>query len=622
MNTCIAEIAAQKSQTAGFGEKSGSFGNKGMVGEFESILAALLGGQSVVQSAASNQSGQIESEGASVAETESPCGNEIPGNHLMAEGQQSILVSQSGGTSCQVNTIDEVCHEIASVAPQATISGIAISLIQHQGSSGVSNAAVESDSITSVLRDINSSRDGEEITESVKASVSQGWMRQGALPKEDAIAWGLKFAEAQIDIAPSKVSSESRAALLEEPLFTPTCNRSTLAEEGRAVADTVSTSNQDANLIFPTSNRAVQSRQILQGNGIDALLSLTSTQTSADEKRIGIFLESKPSFNFPNGLQAGSRLSKGLLIEGLSQVTEIDLESTNNLTAKIGLSVGREVSKGLALGEFRLQGGTDEPSPCDMKTNIELMWRIDSDDIVLQRAEPSAQVDLKTSWENRVLFADRIQFNTCNQRDLALRIPSQASASKSLDTRQSTSRVTGDQIRLPFQFCISNRKQVNDANAFLPAELRAIKAFDEIGSLNQNPKETALCNQIFDKVIDEIQKDIAVKNQASLRISTDDGKRIHVDISLVSNQVRARISVSDAELRDLLASHGWLLVHRFEANGLVAEQVEFSLLGEKQFGESRRERKWAWVESVDDLEEVGGDYETVVVNSSGFDSFA
>jgi hypothetical protein len=73
-------------------------------------------------------------------------------------------------------------------------------------------------------------------------------------------------------------------------------------------------------------------------------------------------------------------------------------------------------------------------------------------------------------------------------------------------------------------------------------------------------------------------------NQARFEIRTADGGRIQVKMCVDSNVVTARIDVSSAQVRDILASHAAELNQRLEMEGLVPEDIAFCLLGDNRGG--------------------------------------
>jgi hypothetical protein len=92
-------------------------------------------------------------------------------------------------------------------------------------------------------------------------------------------------------------------------------------------------------------------------------------------------------------------------------------------------------------------------------------------------------------------------------------------------------------------------------------------------------------------------------DEARFEITTEDGGTIRVRMAVRTGLVTARIGVSEAEVRDILASHVWELNQRLETEGLVPDDIEFFLLG----GEDRQHGTWRWTGRQTQLRGGGDD---------------
>ncbi|HVP57715.1 MAG TPA: flagellar hook-length control protein FliK [bacterium] len=98
---------------------------------------------------------------------------------------------------------------------------------------------------------------------------------------------------------------------------------------------------------------------------------------------------------------------------------------------------------------------------------------------------------------------------------------------------------------------------------------------------------------VFDAIADRAQvARLRGENLARLELATNDGNTIRIRISVHDNAVSARISVTSTAIRDALAQHMPELSERLQTNGLVAETIQVSLLGERDSGsEGHQERQ-------------------------------
>jgi hypothetical protein len=104
----------------------------------------------------------------------------------------------------------------------------------------------------------------------------------------------------------------------------------------------------------------------------------------------------------------------------------------------------------------------------------------------------------------------------------------------------------------------------------------------------QIPTAEAVFSTIAREVVSARARD---RHNVRLEVRTEDGDLVRVRMSVTSNTVTAKVSVSSAEMKELLASRVWELSQKLEAEGLVAEDIEFSLLGESDQHTRRHEFK-------------------------------
>jgi len=97
---------------------------------------------------------------------------------------------------------------------------------------------------------------------------------------------------------------------------------------------------------------------------------------------------------------------------------------------------------------------------------------------------------------------------------------------------------------------------------------------------------------VFEAVADRAQvARLRGENLARFELATNDGNTIRVRISVHDNVVSARIDVTSAALRDVLAQHAPELSQRLQAGGLVPEAIQVSLLGGRETGSERHDRR-------------------------------
>jgi len=127
-----------------------------------------------------------------------------------------------------------------------------------------------------------------------------------------------------------------------------------------------------------------------------------------------------------------------------------------------------------------------------------------------------------------------------------------------------------------------------------------VQAFDqplkeEVG-MAPDESRAHLPNQVRHEIFDTIATKAASalsrqKQDVRFQIRTRGGDIVRVRMTIVSNLVRARISVSSSELHEVLATYSWELNQRLEMQGLVADDVKFFLLGDRSDDSERRQRR-------------------------------
>jgi len=97
---------------------------------------------------------------------------------------------------------------------------------------------------------------------------------------------------------------------------------------------------------------------------------------------------------------------------------------------------------------------------------------------------------------------------------------------------------------------------------------------------------------VFDAISDRAQvARLRGENLARFELATTDGNTIRVRIAVHDNVVSARIDVTSAAMRDVLVQHTPELSQRLQAGGLVPEVIQVSLLGGRETGSERHDRR-------------------------------
>lgn len=97
---------------------------------------------------------------------------------------------------------------------------------------------------------------------------------------------------------------------------------------------------------------------------------------------------------------------------------------------------------------------------------------------------------------------------------------------------------------------------------------------------------------VFEAIADRAQvARLRGENLARFELTANDGNTIRVRISVHDNMVSARIDVTSAAMRDVLAQHAPELSQRLQAGGLVPEAIQVSLLGGREPGSERHGRR-------------------------------
>lgn len=643
MYTWLGQILANTYRVAEFGEKTSTPG-KGVLGSnFESILEMLLSAQYIIGLVTPPQSEKIGFECFSIGKANSPAENHTAGNHMILQSREGISARRFDGDSMGVGGTDQASQRIINEMPQVMHERLAAGLA---GIEGILDCQINEvlDAKAKVVKGANSEIDNAYLTSSVGDGATKSgegsqvhgidteMTAQRALTQESFTAKEVAFL-LNLGLEPNSVKSTklgtplgSQLSSSEQTLLDAISEQSPTPVSKIASENLLSGGNSAVRVDSFIADSTVQSPPVSQEDGILVAVSPNSGANALPKNLSTIFIDSQ-AIGDSERLKVQWGLNNGTSTAKVSPVTEAPTEFVKDFAIKPRLGIGNRAPSIADLFGTQLpadENPTVDVKVDDVKANIDSMWRMDSSVMRTQGSQSASEIDLLSVSGEPVSVADRIEFNSINQRGLDIRAQSPTASALAVDSQDTESTGIDSQSRFPIRLTISNRKEDQKTiAAFADSSNRLSKAFGKSASLKENLELAAGCRRIFDRVIDEIQKGIPEKHQVSLKISTDDGKRIYVDISLISNQVRARVSVSDIDLRDVLASHGWLLVQRFEANGLVAQQVEFSLFGEERFGESRRERKWAGVQSsVDDLEEAVGEFETVAFSPTGFDRFA
>ncbi|MGQ9811014.1 MAG: hypothetical protein ACUVQ7_06685 [bacterium] len=643
MYTWFGQILADTDRVTEFGEKTSTPSKEVLGSKFESILEMLLSAQYIIGSVTPPQIEKIGSECFSISKANSPAGNHTAGNHMIVQSREGISVRRFDGDSMGVGGTDQASQRIINEMPQVMHERLAARLA---GVEGILDSQINEvlDAKAKVVTGANSEIDiayltssvGDGATKSGEGSQVHGidteMTVQQALTKGSFTAKEVAFL-LDLGLEPNSVKSTkvgtplgSQLSSSEQTLLDAISEQSPTPVSKIGSETFLSVGNNAVRVDSLITDSTVQSSAVSQEDGILVAVSPNSGANALPKNLSAIFIDSQ-AIGDSERLKIQSGLNNGASTAKVDRVTGVPPEFVKDFAIKPRLGIG---NRALSIADlFRSQLPADENPTVDVKVddvkaNIDSMWRMDSSVMRTQGSQSASKIDLLSVSGKPVFVGDRIEFNSINQRGLDIRAECPTNSALAVDSQDTESTGIDGRLGFPIQLTISNRKGDQKTTAAFTDSFNGLsKAFDKSTSLKENPGLAAGCHRIFDKVIDEIQKGIPEKHQVSLKISTDDGKRIYVDISLISNQVRARVSVSDIDLRDVLASHGWLLVQRFEANGLIAQQVEFSLFGEERFGESRRERKWAGGQSsVDDLEEAVGEFETVAFSPTGFDRFA
>jgi hypothetical protein len=177
-----------------------------------------------------------------------------------------------------------------------------------------------------------------------------------------------------------------------------------------------------------------------------------------------------------------------------------------------------------------------------------------------------------------------------------------------------------------------HRAEVDGGNLIRPTDGHEVCWADramapvELADIAFGERHIALATSeaVFSAVADEAATAKAKgSHQVRLEVRTDQGDVVRVRMAVNSNVVTAKISVSSVGMKELLASRVWELSQRLEMEGLVAEDIEFCLLGESDQHShrqgARRFRKR--IQNLDTSEE-SGNLTLIGVAANTFDRWA
>jgi hypothetical protein len=97
---------------------------------------------------------------------------------------------------------------------------------------------------------------------------------------------------------------------------------------------------------------------------------------------------------------------------------------------------------------------------------------------------------------------------------------------------------------------------------------------------------------VFEAIADRAQvARLRGENLARFELATSDGNTIRVRIAVTDNVVSARIDVTSTTMRDVLVQHTPELSQRLQAGGLVPAAIQVSLIGGRETGSERHNRR-------------------------------